>query len=101
MHYNFFFFTDKSLSEPENTYFIFVEKRLILNVNNSEIINRIKNIIHLYYTFNMLYPNEICQTMEFLVRFFYEIYLPKVRGPKNSSSNLNKINNLIKKINNA
>lgn len=45
-----------------------------------------------------MYPKETLQTMEFFIRYFLRYYPEKVRGSKKNSNNINKINNLMKKL---
>lgn len=55
-------------------------------------------IMDLYFVFNIKYEKSISQTMEFLQRFFFSIYVESGRGNKNNKSAMQKVTNIIKKI---
>lgn len=61
--------------------YIFIEKEVVVD-EDADLIEQLIQTINFYFVFNILYPPEICQTLEFLFRFFYKFYPPAVRGAK-------------------
>lgn len=51
-----------------------------------------------YFVFNVKYEKQISQTMEFLQRYFFSVNAEIGRGHKNNRSAMQKVTNLIKKI---
>lgn len=100
--YNFLttniFFLFSETSEGIINY-IFIEKIQVCADKNKNFIDTLMKLICFFYIFNLMYPKEICMSMEFLTRFFFKHYPSQIRGSKKSINNLSKINNLIKKIN--
>lgn len=94
----FSLFTELELSDVPPKVYIFFEKVLIMEYNACSMIDTLIYIICLFYTFNLMYPKETLQTMEFFIRYFLRYYPEKVRGSKKNSNNINKINNLMKKL---
>lgn len=91
-------FLDAGLEENSAIAYIFIEKELVAKFVTFNFIELINNIICYYYVFNLMYPKEISQTLDFCVRFFYNIYPNFVRGNKRTINNFSKINSLIKKL---
>ncbi|XP_055381337.1 uncharacterized protein LOC129611938 [Condylostylus longicornis] len=62
--------------------YIFAEKILIVKEENFTFVDLLCQVISYYYVFNIVYPKEISQSLEFCVRYFYNHYCEKLRGSK-------------------
>ncbi|XP_067613886.1 uncharacterized protein [Eurosta solidaginis] len=63
-------FVENDIERESCTAYIFIEKQLISQLSGYDMLLYLKEIIQYYYTFNIIYPSEISQSMEFFVRYF-------------------------------
>lgn len=61
----------------------------------------IAQLLCYYYTFNMMYPKEANQTLEFIVIYFLQHAPEQARNSKKSITSNSKYNQLIAKLANA
>lgn len=83
----------------ENVAYIFIDKMQVAERSNSCIFELIIECICYFFIFNLIYPKELSQTLEFYVRYFLNYRPSNVRGCKKNINNISKIHNLLKKIN--
>ncbi|TDG44495.1 hypothetical protein AWZ03_009073 [Drosophila navojoa] len=69
--------------------------------SDADIPDIIAQLICYYYTFNMMYPKEANQTLEFIVIYFLQHTPEQVRNSKKSITSNSKYNQLISKLANA
>lgn len=68
---------------------------------DADIPDIIAQLICYYYTFNMMYPKEANQTLEFIVIYFLQHTPEQVRNSKKNITSNSKYNQLISKLANA
>lgn len=79
--------------------YIFFEKTMITKEKDFSFADLVCQVICFYYVFNIVFPKEISQSLEFCVRYFFNHYCEKTRGSKKTIFNMSKIRNFIKKLN--
>lgn len=96
----FFLISERDIGQKKEITYIFIEKVLVAHFleGNYNYLKTLTDVINYYYVFNIMFPRQLSQTMEFLVRFLYKHYPNSSRGPKKSINNLQKVNNLISQI---
>ncbi|XP_017467857.1 PREDICTED: uncharacterized protein LOC108360183 isoform X1 [Rhagoletis zephyria] len=94
-------FVENDVEKETYNCYIFIEKTLVSHtLGDGDMFKFLKQIIQYYFVFNIIYPPETSQTMEFFVRFFYKFYPNSSRGAKKNINNIQKVNNLIVKLTN-
>ncbi|XP_055372360.1 uncharacterized protein LOC129606213 [Condylostylus longicornis] len=86
------------ISVEKKMGYISLEKSPVAFHENPEILDLLIEIIAVFYVFNIMYSKSMSQSYEFFVRFFYKYYPEEIRGKKKNISNMCKINNLIKRL---
>lgn len=87
------------MDDNDTKTYMFFEKVIVGHYKNENFLNLLCLSITYFYNFNILYPKQISQTLEFCSRYFLQHYTQNVRGKKKHINNLSKINNLINKLN--
>ncbi|XP_017471866.1 PREDICTED: uncharacterized protein LOC108363110 [Rhagoletis zephyria] len=78
--------------------YILIEKTIVSKIENCNLLLNLQLVINFFFVLNIIYPREISQTLEFLVRFFYKHYPISTRGKKKNINSLQKVNSFISKI---
>ncbi|XP_052837956.1 uncharacterized protein LOC128253540 isoform X1 [Drosophila gunungcola] len=89
--------------EPQMEAKIYIEGQIMATfaAKDNDLPDILAQLICYYYTFNMMYPKEANQTLEFIVVYFLQHSPDQVRSAKKSVTTNGKFNQLITKLINA
>ncbi|KAH8413343.1 hypothetical protein KR009_010059, partial [Drosophila setifemur] len=93
--------TDGVESKTEAMVYIEGQIMATLATKDGDLPDILAQLICYYYTFNMMYPKEANQTLEFIVVYFLQHSPEQVRSAKKSVTTNSKFNQLIGKLANA
>ncbi|XP_030384344.1 uncharacterized protein LOC115631670 [Scaptodrosophila lebanonensis] len=92
-------------AETQTDAMVYIEGQIMATFTSTTIDALIPDIISqllcYYYTFNMMYPKEANQTLEFIVIYFLQNAPEHARNSKKAITNNSKYNQLIAKLANA
>ncbi|BFF94667.1 uncharacterized protein DMAD_12244 [Drosophila madeirensis] len=89
--------------EAQNEAMVYIEGQIMaqFTANDGDLPDIIAQLICYYYTFNMMYPKEANQTLEFMVLYFLQHAPEQARNSKKPLTGNSKFNQLIAKLANA
>ncbi|XP_016985680.1 uncharacterized protein LOC108049122 isoform X2 [Drosophila rhopaloa] len=89
--------------EPQMEAKVYIEGQIMTTsaAGDDDLPDILAQLICYYYTFNMMYPKEANQTLEFIVVYFLQHSPDQVRSAKKSVTTNGKFNQLITKLANA
>lgn len=82
---------------------VYIEGQIMatFGTKDSDLPDILAQLICYFYTFNMMYPKEANQTLEFIVVYFLQHSAEQVRTAKKPLTSNSKFNQLIAKVANA
>ncbi|XP_002018666.2 uncharacterized protein LOC6593754 [Drosophila persimilis] len=89
--------------ELQSEAMVYIEGQIMaqFSANDGDLPDIIAQLICYYYTFNMMYPKEANQTLEFMVIYFLQHVPEQARNSKKAVTANSKFNQLIAKLANA
>ncbi|KAH8281494.1 hypothetical protein KR054_000866 [Drosophila jambulina] len=92
-----------SVGQSQLEAMVYIEGQIMatFGAKDSDLPDILAQLICYYYTFNMMYPKEANQTLEFIVVYFLQHSPDQVRMAKKPLTSNNKFNQLIAKVANA
>lgn len=89
--------------ESKTEAMVYIEGQIMATfaAKDGDLPDILAQLICYYYTFNMMYPKEANQTLEFIVVYFLQHSPEQVRSAKKSVTTNSKFNQLIAKLANA
>ncbi|XP_022227248.2 uncharacterized protein LOC111077329 [Drosophila obscura] len=89
--------------EVQSEAMVYIEGQIMaqFTANDGDLPDIIAQLICYYYTFNMMYPKEANQTLEFMVIYFLQHAPEQARNSKKAITANSKFNQLIAKLANA
>ncbi|XP_034098667.1 uncharacterized protein LOC117564119 [Drosophila albomicans] len=90
-------------SEATSEAMVYIEGQIMSTfaATDADLPDIIAQLLCYYYTFNMMYPKEANQTLEFIVVYFVQHAPEQARNSKKSITSNSKFNQLIAKLANA
>lgn len=107
LNYLYYIFTDTPTAAgteaAQTEAMVYIEGQIMSTfaATDTDIPDIIAQLLCYYYTFNMMYPKEANQTLEFIVIYFLEHAPEQARNSKKSITSNSKYNQLIAKLANA